>query len=35
MHLASLHETQQGDEVLNDTEVLGTRGATGVDRHSH
>lgn len=34
-HLAGLHETQQGDEVLDDAEVLGARGAAGVDGHSH
>lgn len=32
---AGLHETQKGDEVLDDAEVLGTRGAAGVDGHGH
>lgn len=34
-HLAGLHESQQSNEVFNDAEVLGPRGAAGVDRHSH
>lgn len=34
-HLAGLHETQQGNEVFDDAEVLGSWRATGVDRHSH
>lgn len=34
-HLAGLHETQQGNEVFNDAEVLGPWRAAGVDGHGY
>lgn len=34
-HLAGLHETQQGNEVFDDAEVLGPRRAAGVDSHGY